>query len=157
MRVKRLESGGQVSRATHLRLTYTRGGRMTLGREGNRNVQNFPSFGRAFDPIARSITSDDSFDLTRLKRSKTLCQCGKPIELVGSFPTPERSTPASRQTGTCSGVNNTIKCCARCTRRAAYVLSIPAIRNLAEPLQLRCATREIPIRIRDEMVPSPTR
>src|SRR5260370_18472444 len=36
-------------RARAQRLTYTRGGRMTLGREGNRNVQNFPSFGRGFD------------------------------------------------------------------------------------------------------------
>src|SRR6267143_5959587 len=31
------------------RLTYTRGGHMALGREGNRNIQNFPRFGRGFD------------------------------------------------------------------------------------------------------------
>ena len=31
------------------RLIYNRGSRMTLGREGNRDFQNFPRFGRGFD------------------------------------------------------------------------------------------------------------
>src|SRR6266850_4865972 len=42
-----IRANGMRTRAQ--RLTYTRGSRMTLGREGNRNVQNFPSFGRGFD------------------------------------------------------------------------------------------------------------
>jgi hypothetical protein len=41
---------GESMRTGAQRLTYTRGSRMNLGREGNRNVQIFPSFGRCFDP-----------------------------------------------------------------------------------------------------------
>jgi hypothetical protein len=37
---------------------------MTLGREGNRNVQNFPSFGRGFD--SHRPLNDDSIGLAYL-------------------------------------------------------------------------------------------
>jgi hypothetical protein len=53
-------------RARAQRLTYTRGGRMTLGREGNRSVQNSQASDVGSIPIARSINPDDSVDLTRL-------------------------------------------------------------------------------------------
>ena len=41
-----IRANGMRTRAQ--RLSHTPGGRVTLGREGHRNVQNFPRFGRGF-------------------------------------------------------------------------------------------------------------